>query len=216
MYCPTCGSEERQMSQFCRGCGADLRPVRVSLERPDTVTASAISAREEIGRAVADKIRETEDARDLQRVAEDVLPQLEKFLESPEAKRLRRMRAGVILASVGLGSSIFAAVAAIATGDRDLIQPMAFLFGLGIVAFMLGLGFVMNGVLFTRPRKGLEDRSGEGPRQNLLDALATPQLRSGENAETFRTPSTADFSRPAVPAGASVTDQTTRHLKSEV
>ena len=204
------------MSQFCRGCGADLRPVRVSLERPDAVTASAVSAREEIGRAVADKIRETDDARDLKRVAEDVLPQLEKFLESPEEKRLRRMRSGVITASVGLGTSIFAAVAGLVIDDKDSIPPFAFLFGLGIVAFMLGLGFVMNGMLFTRPRKGLEDRSAEGPGQNLLDAVtAPPQLRSADNAETFRAPSTADFSRPGLPVGTSVTDQTTRHLKSE-
>src|SRR5437899_13096813 len=70
MFCPGCGSEERQMSQYCRSCGTDWRIVRVSLERPDSITASAVSAREEIGRAVADKIREVEDARDLKRVAE--------------------------------------------------------------------------------------------------------------------------------------------------
>ena len=95
MFCPSCGSNE-QMSQYCRACGTDLRPVRTTLERPDSITASAVSAREEIGRAVADKIREVEDSRDLKRVAEDVLPQIEKFLESYEEKRLRRIRAGVI------------------------------------------------------------------------------------------------------------------------
>ena len=52
--------------------------MRVSLERPDSITASAVSARQEIGRAMADKIREVEDTRDLKRVAEDVLPQIEK------------------------------------------------------------------------------------------------------------------------------------------
>ena len=62
MYCPSCGSEERQASQYCRACGTDLRPVRVSLEKPDSITASAVTAREEVGRAVADKIREVEDA----------------------------------------------------------------------------------------------------------------------------------------------------------
>ena len=35
MYCPSCGSEERQLSQFCRACGTDLRIVRNSLESPD-------------------------------------------------------------------------------------------------------------------------------------------------------------------------------------
>ena len=65
----------------------------MSLERPDSVTASAVSAREEIGRAVAARIREVSDARELKKVAEDVLPEIEKFLESPEEKRMRRFAA---------------------------------------------------------------------------------------------------------------------------
>src|SRR5437763_12275819 len=105
MYCPSCGSEERQGSQYCRACGTDLRPVRISLERPDSVTASAVSARADIGRAVADRIREVEDAHELKKVAEDVLPQIEKFLESYEEKRLRRLRAGAIIAFIGDRSS---------------------------------------------------------------------------------------------------------------
>src|SRR5260370_14759877 len=108
MFCPSCGSEERQVSQYCRACGTDLRPVRLSLERPDSITASAVSAREDIGRAVAEKIREVEDADELKRVAEDVLPKIEKFLESPEERRLRRMRAGVIIASIGVGAGLLA------------------------------------------------------------------------------------------------------------
>src|SRR6267143_747864 len=106
MFCPSCGSNE-QTSQYCRACGTDLRPVRVSLERPDSITASAVSAREDIGRAVAAKIREVEDADELKQVAEDVLPQIEKFLESYEEKRLRRLRIGVVTASAGLGAAIF-------------------------------------------------------------------------------------------------------------
>src|ERR1041385_2586037 len=106
MFCPSCGSEERQASQYCRACGTDLRPVRMSLERPDSITASAVSARGDIGRAGAQKIRGVQDARELKKVAEDVLPEIEKFLESPEEKRLRRMRAGVVIASVGVGFTV--------------------------------------------------------------------------------------------------------------
>src|SRR6266550_2647904 len=106
MFCPSCGSEERQATQFCRACGLDLRVVRMSIERPDSITASAVSARDEIGRAVAEKIRDVEDAHELKKVAEDVLPQIEKFLESPEEKRLRRMRAGVVVSSIGVGFAV--------------------------------------------------------------------------------------------------------------
>src|SRR6266480_1824044 len=106
MFCPSCGSEERQASQFCRACGTDLRGVRVGLERPDSITASAISAREEIGRAVAEKIREMEDARYMRRFAQYVLPKVDKFLESPEEKRLRRLRSGMITTLVGLAVGV--------------------------------------------------------------------------------------------------------------
>src|SRR5688500_2102620 len=106
MYCPTCGSEERQLSQYCRACGTDLRSVRLTLERPDAITESAVSARDHIGRAIADKIRMTESAGELHKVAEDVLPEIEKFLESPAERRLRRLRAGVIMAFIGLGATL--------------------------------------------------------------------------------------------------------------
>ena len=58
MFCPGCGLEEVHANQFCRACGTDLRPARKTLEMPDSITASADSAREESGRAFAGKIRE--------------------------------------------------------------------------------------------------------------------------------------------------------------
>src|SRR6267142_1730259 len=57
MFCPSCGSEERQASQFCRACGTDLRVVRVSLETPDSITASAVSADAYRGRSILDRFR---------------------------------------------------------------------------------------------------------------------------------------------------------------
>src|SRR5437868_4267078 len=191
MFCPSCGSEERQASQYCRACGTDLRPVRVSLERPDSITASAVSAREEIGRAVAEKIREVEDTHDLKRVAEDVLPQIEKFLESPEAKRLRRMRAGVITAATGLGAAILTLSLLTTKPADDAVQMLVGGFGLAMVTFFIGLGLLLNGMLFTRPRKGVEDHSADARSQNLLDAGYPTQLRSGgEGQVLFRSETT--------------------------
>ena len=148
MFCPSCGSEERQASQYCRACGTDLRPVRVSIERPDSITASAVSAREEIGRAVAEKIREVEDSRDLKRVAEDVLPQIEKFLESYEEKRLRRVRAGVVVAASGFGTGILGLIMSAVLRGPDA-ESALIVCGLGVIAFAIGLGLVLNGLLFT-------------------------------------------------------------------
>ncbi len=202
MYCPSCGSEERQASQYCRACGTDLRAVRVSLERPDSITSSAVSAREELGLAVAQKIREVQDARELKKVVEDVLPQIEKFLESPEEKRLRRMRAGVILSSIGLGATIFMVLMGSIAQPNDVEGFMAG-GGAGIVTFFIGLGFLLNALLFTRPRKSLADHSAAAGAQNLLDA--------GYNAPQLRSQTTSNLAQPV----DSVTEHTTLHLKSD-
>src|SRR5918912_906293 len=106
MFCPSCGAEDRQSNQYCRACGLDLRAVRQGLEKPESVMASSISAREEIGRAIAARIREVRDAGDL-KIVEDVLPEVEKFFESAEERRLRRIRQGVVTAMCGLGGALF-------------------------------------------------------------------------------------------------------------
>lgn len=211
MFCPSCGSEERQANQYCRACGVDLRAVRVSLERPDSITASAVSARDEIGRALGDRIRSVKDAAELKVVAETVLPEVEKFLESPEQKRLRRVRAGVILGAAGFGASMMGLIwsAVAQAGDVEAAVLVA---GLGIIGFAMGLGLVLNGLLFTKLRGSVKDRSSEAERQNLLDSVYTPpNVRSAETP-MLRSPTTSNL---ASDKGASVTEHTTLNLKKE-
>lgn len=194
MFCPDCGIEERQANQFCRACGTDLRRVRVAVSSPDSITASAVSARDEIGRAIADKIRETQGAYELKKVAEDVLPEIEKFLESPEEKRMRRMRVGMLLSCIGLGAAIGITLVSMVMKDSDMI----FMAALGLVTFFLGLGFILNGVFLTVPKKGLADRSSDADSQRRLDGITgtTNDLKLPEPASLF----------------SSVTESTTQHL----
>ena len=201
MYCPSCGSEERQLSQFCRACGTDLRVVRTSLERPDAETASAISAREQISKAFADKIRELDSSKDLKRIAEDVLPHFDKFLESPQEKRLRRIRAGVVVATIGLGCTIVAFIMAMDKADfLPFIAP-------GFTAFLLGLGFVLNGLLFTVPRKQLPGAEEDALAQKLLDETTTYQ--------SSLPPATTNELTVVKTPVSSVTEHTTHHLSSK-
>ena len=197
MFCPECGIEERSANQFCRACGTDLRRVRVAVESPDSITASAVSARDEIGRAVAAKIRETQSAKELSKVAEDVLPEIEKFLESPEEKRMRRMRAGMILSCIGIGTAIGISLVSMVMKDEDVI----FLAALGLVTFFIGLGFILNGIFLTVPKKSLADRSSDADSQRELDGISgnTNDLRLAEMPAQF----------------ASVTEHTTHHLKEK-
>ena len=205
MYCPSCGSEERQLSQFCRACGTDLRIVRNSLENPDAITQSAISAREHIGMAVADKIRQMKSAKDLERVAEDVLPQFEKFLESPEERRLRRIRAGVITAAIGLGASFIFLI--LAMDKLELIPVITPFF----VTFLVGIGVIINGLLFTVPRKRLPGDVHDAMEQSLLDA----SLNRGALYEAPAAPNLTNELAPSVrPQPVSVAEHTTHHLNT--
>lgn len=196
MFCPGCGIQDLQSNQFCRACGIDMRPVRTALSRPDNITESAASAREEIGRAVAAKIRETRSAKELAKVTEEVLPEIEKFLESPEERRLRRMRVGMLLSSIGLGAAIGISLVSMVIKDQDVI----FLAGLGLVTFFIGLGFILNGVFLTVPKKGLLDKSSDADSQRELDAATPP----------------AELQMPAAQSlFSSVTEHTTTHLREK-
>ena len=204
MYCPSCGSEERQLSQFCRACGTDLRVVRNSLESPDSVTQSAISARENIGMAVADKIRQMSSAKELKKVAEDVLPHFEKFLESPEEKRLRRIRSGVIMSAIGLGATFILFIMAM-----DKIDLIPFIIP-ALITFLVGVGIIVNGLLFTVPRKELPG--------DAYDALSQKVLDSGANRIPYEAPAPGPLTNelPTVPRrqAPSITEHTTHHLKT--
>ena len=194
MYCPECGKEESHPVPFCRACGTDLRRVRVAVETPDSMIASAMSARDEIGRAVAAKIRETQDAYELKKVAEDVLPQIEKFLESPKEKRLRGIRLGVLLSSIGLGIFISLSLVALLSKKEEFL----FLAGFGFILFFIGIGFAVNAVFLTVPR------------ERGLPTVAEPPPIAGNRIDTN------DLElRPAPAEFSSVTEQTTRHLKEK-
>jgi len=194
MFCPGCGLEEQHSNQYCRACGTDLRSVRFALEKPDNITQSAVSAREEIGRAVAAKIREFDSAKELAKVGNEVLPEIEKFLESPEEKRLRRVRNGTVIASIGTGAALAFSIIAVLVDSS-----LAVLAGMGMVCLFIGLGFIINGLLFTVPKKILSDKSPKADAQRELDAQTTNELVLPESHNVF----------------SSVTEHTTHQLKEK-
>ena len=211
MYCPSCGSEERQLSQFCRACGTDLRIVRNSLENPDAVTQSAVSAREHIGMAVADKIRQMSTAKELERVAEDVLPHFEKFLESPEEKRLRRIRSGIVTSAIGLGATIILLVMAVDKPDiLPYITP-------ALITFLVGIGVIVNGLVFTVPRKSLPGDAYDALSQKVLDSGTNMNRIPYEAPAPASLPAGANLTNELAPtqrSQPSITEHTTHHLNT--
>lgn len=187
MFCPSCGSD--QSGQYCRSCGADLRVVRVALDNPGAVNAPLVSAREEIARAVADKIREVKTAKELSKVVEEVLPELESFLEAPEEKRLRRLRRGTITSAIGLAAGLSFTI------FGSLIQEEGFIFFgcVGFVFLLIGLGAILNGLYFTVPKNWKEDAMSDV----LRNTLQSPASKANP---------------PELPFTNSVTDHTTYQL----
>lgn len=184
MFCPNCGSEERQLSQYCRGCGMDLRVVRTGLERSDQASSTADDARAEIGRAIAERIRELKTGRELVRLTNHVLPRVDRFLESAEEKRLRRMRAGLITSSVGLGGILMFMMIALASGKEVFLVPAA----AAMVTLIIGLGVLISGKMLSVPKKKFADSSEENLNQEIADRMTISSVRRNEIRESSNPP----------------------------
>jgi hypothetical protein len=139
--------------------------VRAGLGKADVVTDAAAQARDEIGRAIADKIRELKKPGELAKMAENVLPKIEEFLESPEEKRLRRMRSAVITSAIGLGVLISFILVALAANDPGLLIPA----GGGLVTFLIGIAMLLNAKMFTVPKNQMMDSAPDAALQKALD-----------------------------------------------
>ena len=201
MFCPSCGVEEKNRTQFCRGCGVELRLVRAALQQPDASSLTAITAREEITRAIAGKIKELEDADDLSKVPEDILPKVEKFLDSPEERRLRRMRSGVVTSAVGLGAALFFLLAALVLKEDEIILMVP----LGITLFLIGVGIVINGKFLSHTSGSKTNNMRDDFRQMILDQSANSNVKPRLDLPLSNEP---------MPIG-SVVEHTTKHLSMD-
>lgn len=202
MFCPNCGAEDRKQSQFCRTCGAELRVVRTALERPDAITSSAMTARHEIGRAIAAKIKELETADDLKEVVEDVLPQVEKFLESPEERRLRHLHEGILTAATGLGIILFCLVMSFFTHSDRAETLVGIGGGGGILVLLIGLGMVVNARWLTALPKSAEQSQGIS-KPIISDGIVTDPLPQDPSSISPGSPAKVE----------SVIEGTTRQLR---
>jgi hypothetical protein len=182
--------------------------VRTALDRPDSITSSAITAREEIGIAIASKIKEFESATDLRRAVYELLPAIERFLESPEEKRLhgeerrlQQIRAGVLTSAAGLTITLLFLLfwsykARMIPEDIVVLLTLA---GLGVL--LIGLGIVLNGLFFTTLKKPVGDPALRARRLSTSD-VATNDVAERSSASTQ-------------PSGLpSITEGTTRELNN--
>ena len=104
------------------------------------------------------------------------------------------MRTGMIISSIGVGTAIGISLVSMFMKDGDVI----FLAGLGLITFFIGLGFILNGLFLTAPRREVSDRSSDANSQRSLDEI------QAETNELALPNATKVFS--------SVTEHTTQHL----
>jgi len=185
MFCPNCGIDDPNNNQFCRCCGTSLQAVRSVLEHPDAITTSAVTAREGIGRAIADKIAEFEDAHELRQAVHELLPAMQRFLESPEERslhkreqRLNQMREGALTAVVGVAIIIPSLLLSWITQKEMILIVSA----LGLLVFLIGLGITITASRFTCfPKAFPSSIQNVNARMDLVDEPKS--LRAGDAPE---------------------------------
>lgn len=198
MFCPQCGSTQPDELNFCKSCGANVGAIRDALNSgfgPNKFDWSKTW--------VAEMLQSSEQA-----------IRKEKELErlkgiTPESKRRNEIKAGVISASVGVAIMIFLRFLMegiilggnVPPGDAEILSRVWLA---GVIPFMVGIALIINGTIVSRMFSGSETAQIEGSRSGELDrAGADSYLPPADTNELF-------------PAGFSVTDETTQHLKESI
>ena len=187
MFCPQCGTNQSDQLRFCKACGANLSAVRQVVTKRETGEKIDWSKTwvAEMLLSQGERERRKEEL-DLQRGI------------TPEVKRQREMKAGVITASVGIAVAIFLFVLmqGIIVGGKvgsDAAAILGRLWVVGVIPLCIGMGLLING-LFVRS-------AATKPAPDAVEKEAqTNSLRSGESAER-------------IPSVFSVTEETTRQLR---
>jgi hypothetical protein len=188
MFCPRCGTNQSDDTKFCKTCGGNLSAVR------QAVTSRETGGKIDWSKTWVAEMFLSEAERDARK------EQLERERGiTPEVKRQKELKAGVVTASVGIGVSIFLFV--IMQGViLSLHNPgsetelLSRLWVVGVIPFFVGLGLIINGLFVGRGKR----------KQVTTDALeGNTALQSLPPSDTER------FIRPPF----SVTEQTTKQLE---
>lgn len=200
MFCPRCGTSHGDDMKFCKTCGANLGSVRKAVESGssggkfdwnNTWVAEMLMSGEE-------QVRRAKEIERLQGI-------------TPEVKRRNEIKAGVITASVGAAVTIFLFVLMngiilggnVKPGDAEILSRV---WVAGIIPLFIGLALIVNGVFVSTWFSKPAEKDELGP--HVTDA----------ETRRFGTPAADEYLPPAetsqlFPAGYSVTDETTEHLK---
>jgi hypothetical protein len=129
---------------------------------------------------------------------------------TPEVKRLNEIKGGVITASVGVAITIllFVLMNGIIAGGRvsdTAIEILSRVWVAGLIPIFVGAALIFNGMVVSkraaRPQAFLSPTPADGETRRLSQPGSSEFLPPADTNELF-------------PAGFSVTDETTKHLKT--
>jgi zinc-ribbon domain len=186
MFCPRCSAQASDEVKFCKNCGANLQSIR------EATTGSNQDKFDWSQTWLADMVLTPEEL-DRRRGV------------TPEMKRIREIKAGVITTLVGVGVMIFLYffLGAVASSEHDKdAEILRKVWLAGVVPFLIGLGILFNGLVLGKREVQLHKErerrvQGPPPLPDGLPAKTTSQLAIPDGS------STPDFS---------VTEKTTAHL----
>jgi hypothetical protein len=198
MFCPNCGSTQSNDLKFCKSCGANLGSVRTALLSREPAEKFDWSKT-----WVAEMLMSGEES--VKRAAE--IERLQGI--TPEVKRRREIKAGVITASSGIALMVVLSVlmeGIIISGRiSDLAaEILSRIWIVGLIPLFVGLALIINGVFVSK--------KSEKPSIHRTEP-GTGELKSTPSAD-FLPPAETNQLRVGVPF--SVTDETTQHLKESV
>jgi len=187
MFCPQCGTNQSDELKFCKACGANLFAVRQVVAKRET------GEKIDWSKTWVAEMLLSQGERD--RRKEEL--ELQRGI-TPEVKRLREMKAGVITASVGVSVAVllYVLMQGIILGGKvghDAAEILSRLWIVGVVPFCIGIGLLISGYFF-------KSTATVPDRPDFLQKEAQPgSLPPGDQPGR-------------IPSSLSVTEDTTRHL----
>ena len=195
MFCPQCGSQQRDELKFCKVCGANLQAVRQAVAVRETGEKFDWSKT-----WVAEMFLSGEEQ---QRRKEE----MERRLSiTPEVKRFNEIKAGVITGSIGIALMIFLYYfmqGVIASGNvpPDAAAIISRIWIAGVFPLFVGVALVTNGLFVSKRMVEIAKQAREAGANALQAGWERPALGSADTTEF-------------IPSGLSVTEGTTKHLGS--
>src|SRR5712672_1668697 len=196
MFCPKCGSTQSDELRFCKVCGANLFAVRQVVDTREAAEKSD-AGKDWIAQVVHTQEQSKRHKEEIDR---------HRGLTPEVKRRYDEIKAGVITGTVGIGIAIFLYVfmqGIILSGNvtPNTAEILSRLWIAGVLPLFVGIALIINGLFVSK--KLLETARRDS--QNAANSLEQqPNRQSLEPADT------TEFAPP----GFSVTEQTTKHLRS--